>query len=137
MFSELFWFVYFLNLVDHVRGLSNVGVVVGVIMVLVFTIAHIVASVERARYVDDGYGYKEWSTYITFWGGLRRVGILLLCVCAPLYLFVPTQEALLAGGGQYVAEATLDNEEVVDTLTKLKDMIDAKIEAATPATIED
>lgn len=109
MFNEAFWFFYWVNVV---AGISSVF--------------HILAGVTAVGAIMCfGPGYTEcreedeacWLNR----GKWLSIGAATLLT---LSFLIPPEEAFYAGAGQYVAESA----ELDETLLKLKEAIDEKIE---------
>lgn len=107
MFNEAFWLFYMIGLSDMIRGNA-------------FAIALLLGLI-------GGIGITFVWTEVCEKTG-KRLTWLLGIFCTVLMVagvFMPSKEALYAGAGQYVAEAT----ELDDTLRSLKTLLDQKIEA--------
>lgn len=107
MLNETFWFLYWVGMVGKVGGLFATTAVVGGMI----TIGVLLAWAENELSPKSA---KRWFTGI---------------ICAVIFtgvlaFFTPTEKALYGGATQYVAEAA----ELDDTLYKLKDVLDARID---------
>ncbi len=111
MFNEAFWFFYWVGVV------GDISAALGAIFVITLIAAGFWAFIG-AMQVDCNDMKPE-----TYKKGLKLF-VLVACVCFAIDIVVPNENALYAGAGQYVAEST----EIDDTLLKLKDLIDKKIE---------
>lgn len=112
MFNEAFWFFYWVGIVGALRTLASVFIAVG-----------LVASIISFAFIDiDMYGDERKSAIRNLKRWFKRFSIAALSLGAVAFL-APTEEALYAGAGQYVAEGA----ELDETLLRLKKLIDKKI----------
>lgn len=115
MFNEAFWFFYAVGLVTSFSAYVFLYTVVGI---LGFLGAGVFLSEQ-----DYDTREREWPKFAkTFKKFFISVFALML-----ITFFIPNENALYAGAGQYVAESA----EIDETLMKLKDAIDLKIEELT------
>ena len=106
MFNEAFWFFYWVNVVASVSAIAF-------ITLIVCSIASVFAVVIPLIEGDAEFVKKA-----------VRILIPIMAVSGLLGIFIPPQSAFYAGAGQYVAESA----ELDETLLKLKDAIDQKID---------
>ncbi len=123
MFNEAFWFFYALDVLGSLRIILWSTAVIAAIVFCGATVAQLVCTAES----EDTGGYRRaesWLPWANAWGRLRRFTAIVFAVCAPISIFAPGTEALLAGGGQYVAEEA----ELEDTLVRLRDLINMRLD---------
>ncbi len=105
MFNEAFWFFYWVGLVNAA------GIIFGVFAMLTLIAAMFTGG---CWFIDGHEGAKKPFRILSI------LGVIFLFVA----IAIPSQTAMYAGAGQYVAEAT----EIDATLLKLKEALDAKLE---------
>ena len=114
MFNEAFWFFY---LIDLFGALTVAFMIVGITLfgfsLIWLGIAHDYPRSEEGMKASRK-GFK--------------ICVPIAFVLGLLAIAMPSKEAMLAGGGLYVAQEI----EVTDTLMKLKTVVDARIEELMP-----
>jgi len=109
MFNEAFWFFYWVGVVGYLTTFFSIlGAVSGIVAIFVGS-TWVFDREKRA---------KPWFI------SLSIVGVLFIS----LAILTPTTTAMYAGAGQHVAQMT----EVDETLLRLKELVDAKIEEQLP-----
>lgn len=103
MFNEAFWFFYMVSIVSNIGAVFVALGFIGLIWGLV--------------------GFFLWLDSECTWRH-ALLGLLTALFFTTLFILTPPEEAFYAGAGQYVAESA----EIDETLLKLKDAIDAKID---------
>lgn len=109
MFNEAFWFFYWVGVIEYLTAFFTVIAIVSTFTMLITGIAWI---------IDDEKPAKPWF-----------IGALVVTFLAFTFaMMTPTTTALYAGAGQHVAQTT----DVDETLLRLKELVDAKIEEQLP-----
>lgn len=105
MFNEAFWFFYWVSVVTTLSVIFSVTAALGIFFG---------AFLKGCYHFDNEESALKPSNWLLTIGAICLIGS----------IFIPPEEALYAGAGQYVIEAT----ETDETLLRLKDIIDEKIE---------
>ena len=104
MFNEAFWFFYWVAVVSVATELFAIFGGLTTVASLIFN-----------------YGYRVEDE--ESWGRAAKVLPIIATVFILTAIFLPSERALYAGAGQYIAEST----EIDETLLSLKDILDDKI----------
>jgi len=109
MFNEAFWFFYWVGVVEYIT----------VFFTAVSCVFGFIGFAGLVGWLADGMRGYKWPSIIL---------LSVACVLVLSVIFIPTTAALYAGAGQYVGESV----EVDETLLRLKELVDAKIEEQMP-----
>jgi hypothetical protein len=113
MFNEAFWFFYMVGIVGQLWVAFAVFLGVGGISILV-----VYAFIDDTLFGDER---TEELIKLDKWARRWLVTAASIAIAA---FFSPTEEALYAGAGQYVAESA----ELDETMLRLKKLVDKKID---------